>query len=252
VTPGAGKESAAGSYDPDWLGELASQLVGGTLYLVATPIGHLGDLSPRALALLQAADTVAAEDTRHTGRMLVRCGVSRRIVSFHEQNKEAVTAKLLAELEAGRSVVLVTDAGTPGLSDPGFVLVRAAVEAGRPVSAVPGPTALAAALVVSGLPTDAFTFTGFLPVKGGRRRTALENLAGLPHTLVFYESPHRIAATLRDMAAVLGERRAAVCRELTKAFEEVRRGTLPELAAFYETSRARGEFTVVVAGRARK
>jgi len=249
---GAETGSAAGRYDPDWQSELTAQLTGGTLYLVATPIGHLGDLSPRALAVVAAADTVVAEDTRHTGRMLARCGLRRRLTSFHEKNKSVVTPKLLAELESGRSVALVTDAGTPGLSDPGFVLVRAAVAAGVPVSAVPGPTALAAALVISGLPTDAFTFTGFLPARGGRRRTALQKLADLPHTLVFYESPHRISTSLKDMADVFGPREAAVCRELTKAFEDVRRGTLPELAAFFETSRARGEFTVVVAGRSRK
>jgi 16S rRNA (cytidine1402-2'-O)-methyltransferase len=145
-------------------------------------------------------------------------------------------------------VALASDAGTPGLSDPGFVLVRAAVAEGIVVSAVPGPTALIAALTVSGLPTDAFTFTGFLPPRSGRRRRVLEGLAELPHTLVCYESPYRLAATLADLLAVLGDRPAAVCRELTKRFEEVRRGPLSELAEFYATSKARGEFTLVVAG----
>jgi len=239
-----GPEESAGD-SPD---ALAAQVTGGTLYLVATPIGHRGDLSPRARAVLEAADVVAAEDTRHTGRLLAALGIRRRLESFHEHNETAATPRLIAQLKAGRSVALASDAGTPGLSDPGFVLVRAAVVEGIRVSAVPGPTALIAALTVSGLPTDAFTFTGFLPPRPGRRRRALQALAGLPHTLVFYESPHRLAATLAEMAEVFGDRPAAVCRELTKRFEEVRRGPLAELAAFYATSPARGEFTLVVAG----
>ncbi len=228
--------------------ELREQVEGGTLYLVSTPIGHRGDLSPRAAATMQAVDTLAAEDTRHTGTLLSSLGISRNLTSYHEHNREGATRRLMEELRNGRSVGLVTDAGTPGLSDPGFVLVRQAVREGIPVRAVPGPSALVAALVVSGLPTDAFTFTGFLNHKSGKRRRALEALVDLPHTLVFYESPHRIAKSLADMAEVYGPRWAAVCRELTKKFEEVRRGRLPELARFYETSRARGEFTVVVAG----
>jgi len=228
--------------------ELTAQVTGGVLYLVATPIGHRGDLSPRARAVLAAADVVAAEDTRHTGRLLASLGIHRRLESFHEHNEAAATPRLIAHLKSGRSVALASDAGTPGLSDPGFVLVRAAVAEGIVVSAVPGPTALIAALTVSGLPTDAFTFTGFLPPRSGRRRRVLEGLAELPHTLVFYESPYRLAATLADLLAVLGDRPMAVCRELTKRFEEVRRGPLSELAAFYATSKARGEFTLVVAG----
>jgi 16S rRNA (cytidine1402-2'-O)-methyltransferase len=236
------------SYPAPSLEELAGQVEPGTLYLVSTPIGHRGDLSPRALAVITAADVVAAEDTRHTGSLLASLGASRPLVSFHEQNQAAATNRLIGDLEAGRSVALVSDAGTPGLSDPGFVLVRAAVAAGRPVVAIPGPAAVLTALVVSGLPTDAFTFTGFLPAKKGRRRNALAELAELPHTLVFYESPHRLAATLADMADVFGDRWAAVGRELTKRYEEVRRDRLDELARFYETSRPRGEFTIVVAG----
>lgn len=232
--------------------ELIRQIAGGTLYLVSTPIGHLGDLSPRALALLEAADVLAAEDTRRTGRLLAHFGIPRRLESFHEQNEEAATRRILKFLEEGRSVALVSDAGTPGLSDPGFVLVRAAVAAGRPVVSVPGPSALLAALVASGLPTDAFTFIGFLPVRKGKRRGLLASLAELPHTLVFYEGPHRLASTLAIMLEVLGDRWAAVCRELTKKFEEIRRGRLSELAEFYETSGAKGEFTLVVAGAAFK
>jgi 16S rRNA (cytidine1402-2'-O)-methyltransferase len=239
-----GPEEAAG----DTAEALAAQVAGGTLYLVSTPIGHRGDLSPRARAVLAAADVVAAEDTRRTGRLLAALGIHRRLESFHEHNEAAATPRLIAHLKEGRSVALASDAGTPGLSDPGFVLVRAAVAEGITVSTVPGPTALIAALTVSGLPTDAFTFTGFLPPRPGRRRRVLEALAGLPHTLVFYESPHRLAATLAEMAEVFGARSAVVCRELTKRFEEVRRGRLNELAAFYATSKARGEFTLVVAG----
>jgi len=243
-------ENETGRYPTGFLRELAEQVEGGTLYLVSTPIGHRADLSPRSLAVLQAADVVAAEDTRHTGTLLATLGASRSLVSYHEHNKEAATTRLLKNLEEGRSVALVSDAGTPGLSDPGYVLVRAAVGAGRPVVAIPGPSALLVALVVSGLPTDAFTFVGFLPSRRGRRRQTLAALAELPHTLVFYESPHRIAATLTDMAEVYGDRWAAVCRELTKKYEEIRRDRLSALAEFYETSGARGEFTVVVAGAA--
>ncbi len=228
--------------------ELKEQVEGGVLYLVSTPIGHRGDLSRRALAVISAADVVAAEDTRHTGALLASLDMSRPLTSYHEHNKERATIGLLKVLREGQSVALVSDAGTPGLSDPGFFLVRAAVDAGVTVTAVPGPSALLAALVISGLPTDAFTFTGFLPVRKGRRRKALAALAELPHTLIFYESPHRIISTLADMAEIYGSRWACVCRELTKKFEEVRRGRLTDLADFYETSEARGEFTVVVAG----
>jgi len=230
--------------------ELIRQITGGTLYLVGTPIGHLGDLSARALAVLEGADVVAAEDTRHTGRMLAQFGIHRQLESYHEQNKETATRRLMEHLGEGRSVAVVSDAGTPGLSDPGFTLVRAAVADGVPVISVPGPSALLAALTASGLPTDAFTFTGFLPTRKGKRRRLLESLAGLPHTLVFYESPHRVVSTLMMMEEVFGDRWAVVCRELTKKFEEIRRGRLSELASFYETSGAKGEFTLVVAGAA--
>jgi len=245
-------EHPPGAFPIPSLTELAEQIEPGSLYLVSTPIGHRGDLSPRALAVIGGADVVAAEDTRHTGSLLASLGASRPLVSFNDQNQAKASARLISDLQAGRSVALVSDAGTPGLSDPGFVVVRAAVEADLPVIAIPGPSALLTALVISGLPTDAFTFTGFLPSKKGRRRTSLKNLAGLPHTLVFYESPHRLAATLADMAEVFGDRWAAVGRELTKKFEEMRRGRLGELADFYETSRTRGEFTIVVAGESFK
>jgi 16S rRNA (cytidine1402-2'-O)-methyltransferase len=228
--------------------DLAAQIEGGKLYVVSTPIGNLGDLSPRALAALREADVVAAEDTRHTGRLLSRLGIGRTLESFHEQNEREKSLLLVDAMLGGRSVALVSDAGTPGLSDPGFVLVRAAVAAGLDVVAVPGPSALLAALVCSGLPTDAFTFAGFLPQKKGKRSRLLATLAGIPHTLVFYESPHRLASSLRMMHEQLGDRWAAVCRELTKRFEEIRRDRLSALTGFYETSRPKGEFTVVVAG----
>jgi 16S rRNA (cytidine1402-2'-O)-methyltransferase len=228
--------------------ELIRQITDGSLYLVSTPIGHMGDLSPRALAVLEGADVVAAEDTRHTGRMLTQFGIHRSLESYHEQNKDAATKRLMEHLGAGRSVAIVSDAGTPGLSDPGFVLVRAAVAGGVQVVSVPGPSALLAALTASGLPTDAFTFIGFLPTRKGKRRRLLDSLAGLQHTLVFYESPHRVVSTLAMMEEALGDRWAAVCRELTKKFEEIKRGRLSDLAAFYETSGVKGEFTLVVAG----
>ena len=228
--------------------ELTDQIVPGTLYLVSTPIGHRGDLSPRAAAVIAGADVVAAEDTRRTGRLLASLGLGRALVSFHEHSRSRDLERLLDALRQGRSVALVSDAGTPGLSDPGYVVVRAALQQGVPITAVPGPSALLAALVISGLPTDAFTFIGFLPPRSGRRRRVLEGVAELGHTLVFYESPHRLAASLADMAQVLGDRWAAATRELTKKFEQVRRGRLPDLARWYETSRPRGEFTVVVAG----
>lgn len=245
-------ENASAPFESGYLDELQHQVEGGTLYLVSTPIGHRADLSPRSFAVMQKADVVAAEDTRHTGSLLASFGGSRKLVSYHEHNKEKATQNLLRDLKEGKSVALVSDAGTPGLSDPGFVLVRAAVEAGIRVTAIPGPSALVAALVISGLPTDTFTFTGFLPAKKNRRRKALDSLAALPHTLIFYESPHRIAATLTDMVEIYGNRWAAICRELTKKFEEVHRGKLNDLVQFYETSEARGEFTIIVAGTAFK
>ena len=245
-----GEESGEGQSSAPDRAELIGQIEPGSLYLVSTPIGHLGDLSLRALAMLEGADVVAAEDTRHTGRMLKRLGLSRKLESYHEQNKEAATRRLMEELSAGRSVALVSDAGTPGLSDPGYNLVRAAVASGHMVVSVPGPSALLAALTTSGLPTDAFTFVGFLPVKKGKRRRLLESLAGLPHTLVFYEGPHRVVSSLAMMAEIFGDRWAAVCREMTKRYEETRRDRLSAHAAFYETSGAKGEFTLVVAGAA--
>ncbi len=217
------------------------------LYLVATPIGHAEDITLRALKTLSSADVIACEDTRVTAKLLARHGIERPLLSYHEHNAERMRPVLLDRLRRGESVALVSDAGTPLISDPGFKLVRAALEEGLPVTTVPGPSAPLAALLLSGLPSDRFLFTGFLPPKTAARRTALAELAEIKASLVFFESAPRLAAALADMAAVLGPRPAAVARELTKLFEEVRRGSLAELAARYaEEGPPRGELVVVV------
>jgi 16S rRNA (cytidine1402-2'-O)-methyltransferase len=219
---------------------------------VATPIGNLGDLSPRALAALRDADAVLCEDTRVTGAMLSRHGVSAALVPLHEHNEDDQIPRALERLRAGQTLALASDAGTPLVSDPGYRLVRAAIAEGLPVGAVPGPNAAVMALTLSGLPPHPFLFLGFLPARGGPRAAELARLraaerAGLSATLVLYESPHRLAEGLAAMAEALGGARgAAVARELTKRFEEVRRGTLAELAAHYAAAEARGEVTVVV------
>jgi 16S rRNA (cytidine1402-2'-O)-methyltransferase len=225
--------------------------VTGRLQVIATPIGNLADLSGRAREALAGADVIAAEDTRHTAALLKASGIAKPLVSLHEHNESRRVPALLARLAAGEQVALVSDAGTPLLSDPGFELVRRAAAAGFEVSTVPGPSAITAALAVAGLPTDRFCFEGFLPARERERRRALGSLAREMRTLVFFEAPHRIAATLADMAEVLGpEREAVVARELTKAHETVYRGTLRELAsrAAGEANFARGEITLVVHG----
>jgi 16S rRNA (cytidine1402-2'-O)-methyltransferase len=221
------------------------------LTLVATPIGNLGDLPPRALAVLGAVDAVLCEDTRVTGSLLARHGVSATMVPLHEHNEDAATPRLLARLARGERLALVSDAGTPLMSDPGYRLVRAAIAAGVDVSAVPGPNAAIMALTLSGLPPHPFLFHGFLPPRAAARSAELARIraaerAGLSATLIFYEAPHRLAETLAGLAESLGPRPAAVTRELTKRFEEVRRGTLAELAAHYAAHAARGEIALVV------
>ncbi len=217
------------------------------LHLVATPIGHLGDLSPRALATLKDADLVLCEDSRVTGKLLLANGVERSLHPYHEHNAARMRPRVLSHLERGESVALASDAGTPLISDPGYKLVRDAIEAGHEVLAVPGPSAALAALVVSGLPTDRFMVAGFLPQKSSARRRAIEELAGVPATLIWFESAKRLASTLADLASVLGPRPAAVGRELTKLYEEVRRATLDRLAAAYaEEAAPRGEIVIVV------
>jgi 16S rRNA (cytidine1402-2'-O)-methyltransferase len=223
----------------------------GRLDVIATPIGNLEDLTPRARAALGAADMVAAEDTRHTGRLLAAIGVSRPMISLHDYNEQQRLTELVAALQAGEVIALVSDAGTPLLSDPGYALVRAAADAGIEVRALPGACALTAALSVAALPTDRFTFEGFLPARAGERRSALARLVWEPRTLVFFEAPHRIVATLAELAATFGaDRRAVIARELTKMHEHVYRGSLAELlsAAQSDPNIARGEITLLVAG----
>lgn len=222
------------------------------LVLVATPIGNLGDLSPRALETLRAADAVLCEDTRVTGGMLSRHGVSVTLIPLHDHNEAAQAPSLITRLRAGARLALVSDAGTPLVSDPGFRLVRAAIAEGVAVSAIPGPNAAVMALTLSGLPPHPFLFLGFLPSKAGARAAELQRLrvverAGLAATLIFYEAPHRVPESLAAMAEAFGATRpAAVARELTKLFEEVRRGPLGELAQHYGVNAARGEVAIVV------
>jgi len=223
----------------------------GRLQVVATPIGNLADLSARAREALSSADVIAAEDTRRTRVLLTAIGIAKPLVSLHEHNESQRTPELLARLAAGETIALVSDAGTPLLSDPGLELVQRAVRAGFEVHAIPGPSAITSALAVAGLPTDRFCFEGFLPSRERERRTALAALAHEPRTLVFFEAPHRILRTLADMAAEFGaERPAAVARELTKAHETIYRGTLQELLARAqaEENLQRGEITIVVHG----
>ena len=227
-------------------------LLGPGLTLVATPIGNMGDLSPRALAALKAADAVLCEDSRTTGAMLARLSVAARLIALHDHNEANEVPRILEMLRQGQKLVLVSDAGTPLVSDPGFRLARAAIAEGLPVSAIPGPNAAVMALVLSGLPPEPFLFEGFLPPRAGARQAALGRLkaleqAGLAASMIFYEAPHRLADSLADMAAAFGpERPAAIAREMTKRFEEVRRGGLGALAAHYASAEARGEICIVV------
>ena len=233
----------------DGLPEPGAPLAG--LVLVSTPIGNLGDISPRARQALADADLILCEDTRHSARLLSAIGVGVRTEPLHEYNEDARIAPVLGMLRAGRRIALISDAGTPLVSDPGYRLVRAAVAEGLKVTAVPGPNAAVMALTLSGLPPQPFLFLGFPPPRSAARRAAFGTLraaerAGLSATLIWHEAPLRLAETLEDMAFSFGPRAAAVARELTKHFEEVRRGTLTDLAAFYASSQARGEITVLV------
>lgn len=218
------------------------------LYLVATPIGNLRDITLRALETLAAADVIACEDTRVTRKLLARYAIATPLTPYHEHNATTARPKILARLAAGEAVALVSDAGTPLISDPGFKLVRAALSAGHPVMAIPGASALLAALSIAGLPTDRFFFEGFLPAKESQRRARIAEIARIPATLVLFESGARLAQALADLAAGLGNREAAICRELTKLHEEVQRGTLAALArAYAEGAETRGEIVIVVA-----
>jgi 16S rRNA (cytidine1402-2'-O)-methyltransferase len=221
----------------------------GTLYVVATPLGNLDDLSPRAAATLRQVAAVAAEDTRHSKPLLAHLGSAADLVSFHAHSTDAALRRILKLLGAGKDVALVTDAGTPAVSDPGALLVAAARERDVPVVTIPGPTAVAAALSVSGLPADRYLFLGFLPRKGGERRRLLETVAKSEWTVVVFEAPLRVGELLDDLRAACGDDRpAAVARELTKVFEETRAGTLATLAGYYAAAPPRGEVTLVVAG----
>jgi len=220
----------------------------GRLVLVATPIGNLGDLSPRAVDTLKGADVIACEDTRHTRKLLAHAAIpTPRLLAVHDQNESAQVRTVLGLLEEGRTVALVTDAGTPGVSDPGHRLVAAVAAAGHPVEVVPGPSALVAGLTVSGLPTGRFAFEGFLPRKGAERRQRLAVVAGERRTIVLFEAPHRLARTLADLAEACGPlRRVALARELTKLHEETWRGTLADAIAHVAERAPRGEYVVVV------
>lgn len=224
---------------------------GGTLYVVATPIGNLDDLSPRATRTLASVDVVAAEDTRHSGRLLSHLGIQKRMIALHDHNEKDRAAGILAELQAGRDVALISDAGTPLISDPGYVLVREARAAGHRVSPIPGPCALVTALSAAGLPTDRFLYVGFLPAKRSGRKASLDLLSSEVATLVFYESPHRILESVRDIAEVLGSGREIVLgREITKTFETFYSGSVAEVLAELERDPhgSRGEFVVMVRG----
>ncbi len=218
------------------------------LYLVATPIGNLGDVTLRALEVLRAVDYVASEDTRKSGLLLKHFDIKKPQIAFHEHNEAQAGPRIVALLQAGQSVAVVSNAGTPGVADPGFTLVRRAIDLDLPVTMIPGPSALIMALVLSGLPSHSFTFRGFAPRKSGKRRTFLELDRDAPHTLIFYESPHRLRDFLADALAVYGDRPAAVANELTKMFESMRRGRLSELIAYFAENEPRGEYVVVIGG----
>ena len=230
------------------LADLIARPLAPGLYLVATPIGNLADISLRALAVLARADLIAAEDTRHSKKLLSHFGLRGELTPYHEHNAERERPRLLARLRAGQSVALISDAGTPLISDPGYKLVREALDAGIMVTSIPGPSAMLAALTSVGLPTDTFLFAGFLPPKSGPRRSRLEQLKSAPATLLFFETGPRLAKSLADMADVLGSREAAIAKELTKLHESVTRGRLEELASeFSDVESLKGEFVVVVA-----
>jgi 16S rRNA (cytidine1402-2'-O)-methyltransferase len=218
------------------------------LYLIATPIGNMGDISLRALETLREVDLVASEDTRKTGLLLAKHEIKKPLLAFHEHNEQRAGERIMELLAQGKSVAVVTDAGTPGISDPGFTLVRSAIAADIPMTMIPGPSALVMALVLSGLAVHSFTFRGFPPRKGGPRRRFLALDAASPHTLIFYESPYRLRDCLADALTVYGDRRAAIANDLTKKFERVDRGTLSELLALTQTTEPRGEYCLVIAG----
>jgi 16S rRNA (cytidine1402-2'-O)-methyltransferase len=219
----------------------------GTLYLVATPIGNLADITHRALQVLKDVDLIACEDTRHTKKLLNHYGITTKSISYHEHNEQQRVGQLVDLLKQGSSIAVVSDAGTPAISDPGFRIVRAAIEIDAPVVPVPGPSALISALIAAGLPTDEFFFAGFLPARSNQRRARLNELRSIRGTLIFYEGPHRLGSTLNDALEILGEREAVVAGDLTKVHEEIKRGRLSELAShFGRENNARGEIVVLI------
>ena len=220
-----------------------------TLYLVPTPIGNLEDITLRAIAVLKEVDLILAEDTRTSGKLLHHFGITTPMLAYHMHNEHKVTDRIVDRLKAGENLALISDAGTPGISDPGFLLTRASIEAGIPVVSLPGPTALIPALVNSGLPSDRFTFEGFLPPKKGRQ-TRLKELSEEGRTMIFYESPHKLLKTLENFIEFFGgERPASISRELTKVYEETVRGTLSELLEHFGKNPLKGEFVIVVGGK---
>jgi len=223
------------------------QTSNGTLYIVATPIGNLEDMTFRAVRTLKEVDLIAAEDTRHSRKLLAHFGIATRMTPYHDHNEQLKTDYLIDRLLDGQNVALITDAGTPCIADPGYRIVQAAVAAGVRVVPIPGAAALAAAVSAAGLPSDRFAFEGFLPPKQGKRRAKLAELTNENRLLVFYEAPHRLAATLADMRATLGNRQAVVARELTKIHEEFRNGTLDEVAEYYREQQVKGEIVILVA-----
>jgi 16S rRNA (cytidine1402-2'-O)-methyltransferase len=222
-----------------------------TLYLVATPIGNLEDLSPRAIRILKEVKLIAAEDTRHTAKLLTHFDIKTPTTSYFDHNKQKKLDTVLETLERG-DVALVSDAGTPSLNDPGYLLVRAALDAGHTVSPIPGPSAPIAALVISGLPTDHFLYLGYLPRRRGERQRAIQEVQHLPYTLIFFETPHRIGDALGDLETILGDREIAVAGELTKMYEEVFRGTISQAREHFTDQPARGEYTLVIAGKSKE
>ena len=226
-----------------------NKVEGGTLYLVATPIGNLSDISARALKVLSEVDAVAAEDTRNSAKLLTYFGIQKPLVSYHEHNKAQRGAQIVSELKAGKSYALVTDAGTPAISDPGADLVALCANEGVPVTSIPGACAAICALTLSALPTEKFCFEGFLPTKNSERKERLSLLQGETRTVIFHEAPHKLRGTLDDLAAYFGkERRIALCREMTKLNEDVMRTTLGGAVEYYEKNEPRGEYVLVVEG----
>ena len=224
----------------------------GVLYIVSTPIGNLDDITLRALKTLRHVDLIAAEDTRRTRKLLSFFDIHTPLVSYFEHNELKRLDKLLSRMKTGKEIALVSDAGTPGISDPGYRLIQQAIERGIPVIPIPGPSAVITALSISGLPTDSFYFAGFLPKKGGKRRKLLEKLGDLDGTSILYESPHRLMKTLEDLLEVCGDRQIVITRELTKAFEEAIRDSIREVINILEGRRIKGEVTIVLGGKGRK